>query len=91
MPRIDGSSNMSFESSVKRVTEKLSQSEKEDFYAALDYLARSRMNQSDMANFSGWNRMEFTQHMMSQIREDLHGYTASEVIDKAVELRDQQK
>jgi hypothetical protein len=90
-PRIDGSSNVAFESSLKRVTETLDESEQADFQAAIHYLAKTRMSQDDIVNSSGWNPMEFQQFMINEIRNEIDGYTAAEVIDKAIALRNQKQ
>jgi hypothetical protein len=88
--RIDGSSNAAFEESLKRVTEELDAAQQADFQAAVDYLAEARMKQSDIANSSGWDQMQFTQFMIEQMRKELHGFTASEIIDRAIEMRDRE-
>lgn len=76
---------------MKRVTESLDESEQADFQAAIRYLATARMSQDDVVNSSGWSPMEFHQFMINEIRIEIDGYTAAEVIDKAIALRDQKQ
>lgn len=97
-PTIDGSSEATFEESVREITESLSGDEKEEFAAAMATIMMSAVfapdnNQSEeaglMDGLDQFSRQAET--MPDRVRAKVHGMTAGEVIEEARQVHAEQE
>lgn len=85
-PKIDGSSEEAFRSSVERIANKLDEDKKEEFAEAIMVIGMSSIKVGSL--FAG---MQDPDDLVSEMRTEVDGLTADQVISKARDIRQKHK
>ncbi len=84
--KIDGSTDENLKSSIDQIKESLENSEAEKFDEALMYIAMQNLDLPNMLQ-SNLDSDEYAENFLNQVKDEIDGKTASEIISKAEALR----